>query len=209
MLTNKSQVHIGPETPAAYLAADDPPSKREILRTALRLFAQKGVEAVTVREIAAAAGYTNPALFKFFATKDALALHLFECCYLQLFDRLKAATAGLGTFADRLSAILAVFFRQLEQDPDAFLFVQDHLRAMWPHVSAATRRKSVLLLIRQTLEQGKQEGAVRGANSNLMVAAIAGTLQQFARMFHFGEFRGEVRDWLPEMEGILRRMIAP
>lgn len=35
--------------------------------------------------------YANPVLFKFFATKGALALHWFECCCLRLFERLDAA----------------------------------------------------------------------------------------------------------------------
>ena len=196
-------------TPAAYLTIDDPPSKREILRTALRLFAEKGVDAVTVREIAEQAGYTNPALFKFFATKDALALHLFERCYEQLYDHLHAATAGAATFAARLAVIAGVCIEQIERDPDAFLFVQDSLRILWPRVSARTRRKSILSLIRQTLEQGIAEGVVRGTNADLLVAAITGTLQQFARMLHFGHLKGAARNWLPAMQDLITHMVAP
>ena len=71
MLTHKTSQNVFPpdHPPAA-----DPPSKRMILKEALRLFAQRGIDAVTVRDIGNRAGYTNAALFKFFATKDALAL---------------------------------------------------------------------------------------------------------------------------------------
>lgn len=194
---------------AAYSSVSDPPSKRKILAAALHLFALKGVHAVTVREITGEAGYTNPALFKFFATKDALALHLFECCYLRLFERLNAAAGGGLPFDGQLSAILDVFFSQIEEDAEAFLFVQDHLREMWPRVSRATRRKSILALIRSTLEQGVRENSVTAAASpDLLVAAIIGTLQQFARMFYFGEFNGRARDWAPEIEIIVRRTVA-
>src|SRR5690242_12675188 len=98
MLTkSKARGEAGEPLPP-YLTVDDPPSKRKILQTALRLFAAKGVEAVTVRHIAAEAGYTNPALFKYFATKDDLAIYLFERCYARLFDDLKLAIDGAGTF---------------------------------------------------------------------------------------------------------------
>src|SRR5215471_2666417 len=168
MLTKpKSQSQEQEISEVPYLRADDPPSKRQILQAALRLFAHQGVETVTVRQIADEAGYTNPALFKFFATKDALALCLFESCYLQLFEQLKAAINREATFEDRLQAILSVFLSQLEQDLNAFLFVQDHLRLMWPRVSPATRRKSILFLIRQTLRLGIAEGKVRDANPDL------------------------------------------
>lgn len=194
----------------AYTSAGDPPSKRRILDAALRLFARKGIDAVTVREIAAEAGYTNPALFKFFSTKDALALHLFESCYLQLFDSLHAAAVDGLPFDERLSAILAVFVSALERDPEAFLFVQDRLREIWPRVSRQTRRKSILALIRSTLQQGVREGAVSPALPiDLLVAAFTGTLQQFARMLYFGECKGTARDWSPALETILRRLVQP
>jgi AcrR family transcriptional regulator len=173
------------------------------------LFAHQGVDTVTVRQIADAAGYTNPALFKFFASKDALALYLFECCYLQLFESLEAGLAGSTAFDSRLEAILDVFLSQLEDNLDAFLFVQDHLRPMWPRVSAATRKKSILALIRRVLEQGIGEGTVRDANVGLMVVAITGTLQQFARMLHFREFKGKAGDWRQELNTILGRIVAP
>jgi AcrR family transcriptional regulator len=193
----------------AYLKTNDPPSKRRIVQTALRLFAHQGIETVTVRQIAAEAGYTNPALFKFFPTKDALALYLFECCYLHLFERLKTAIDANAGFNDRIECILGVFFSELEQDLDAFLFVQDHLRQMWPRVAVRTRRKSILFLIRRVLQEGMEEGVVRDENPDLLVATFAGTLQQFARMLHFGEFKGKARDWRQGLEAIIRRIVAP
>jgi len=213
MLTSPRRHANKPDAPDAsepfYLKPGDPPSKRRILQTALRLFAHQGVETVTVRQIADEAGYTNPALFKFFATKDDLALYLFESCYVQLFERLRTAMDGKTSFDTRLEGILSVFFAQLENDLDALLFVQDHLRQMWPRVSASTHRKSILSLIRQALKQGIEEGTVRDANPDLLVAAVTGTLQQFARMLHFKEFRGKASEWRQELQAIIRGVVAP
>jgi len=207
MLTKQMSPRV---TQSDYLQVDDPPSKRMILKEALHLFAQRGVDAVTVREIGDRAGYTNAALFKFFPTKDALALYLFERCYLALFESLSAAMRPEMPFADRLHAIVAVFTAQLERDPDAFLFVQDQLRPMWPRLSLSTRRHSILALIRATLEQGLRENKVRStANLNLLIAAISGTLQQFARMLSFGEFRAPPGNWSNELEQIILHIVSP
>ena len=73
MLTTNTKDHEEPPFRAAYSAVEDPPSKRKILQAALHLFVQRSVDGVTVREIAAEAGYTNPALFKYFPTKEAAA----------------------------------------------------------------------------------------------------------------------------------------
>src|SRR4051794_30026340 len=120
---------------SAYLSESDPPSKRRILEAALRLFAERGLEAVTVREIAGEAGYTNPALFKFFDGKDALALHLFEHCYLDLHRRLVQGADSNLPYRERMKAMVGVVVEQIERDAAAFLFVQDHLRVLWPRVS--------------------------------------------------------------------------
>lgn len=194
---------------SSYVSVGDPPSKREILRTALRLFAEKGIDAVTVRAIAEEAGYTNPALFKFFPTKDALALYLFERCYEQLYDRLRAKMAGAAPPVERIQAIASASVEQIECDPDAFLFVQDALRVMWPRVSASTRRKSMITLIRRTIEEGMAEGVVRETGPDLLVTAITGTLQQFARMLHFGQLQGPATKWLPALEDLITRVVAP
>jgi AcrR family transcriptional regulator len=210
MLTNtKRRTETSGEPEAAYLNPDDPPSKRKILQTALRLFASYGLDAVTVRQIADEAGYTNPALFKFFPTKDALALHLFECCYLELFESLKVAVGDSTTFDEGLEAILHVFFSQLEGDLDAFLFVQDHLRQMWTKLPVQTRKKSILGLIHQVLRRGMDEGVVRGANPDMLVTAITGTLQQFARLLYFKEFKGNPSDWRQELNNIIKRIVTP
>ena len=192
-----------------YWQIDDPPSKRMIMKQALHLFAQKGIEGVTVREIGAQPGYTNAALFKFFATKDALALDLFERCYVALFESLSAAARPELTFSDRLHGVVTVCVVRMERDPDALLFVQDQLRSMWPRVSPDIRRRSILGLIRATLEQGVRENKVGStADLNLLIAAISGTLQQFARMLSFGEFRGRATAWSGELERIILRIVS-
>jgi AcrR family transcriptional regulator len=203
MLTNAS-------SPPDYLLAGDAPSKRRILQESLRLFARKGIDGVTVRDIGHKAGYTNAALFKFFPTKDALALYLFERCYLALYESLSAALPSGMPFADRLHAIVTVFVERIERDADAFLFVQDQLRPLWPRVTRNVRRHSILALLRAALEQGVAEGRVRStANLDILTAAISGTLQQFARMLSFGEFRGPAGHWSGELEQILSRMVSP
>ena len=67
-----------------YVEPTDPPSKQELLKAALKLFARDGVRESSIRAVAAEAGFTNPVLFKYFDGKEALALHLFERCYLRL-----------------------------------------------------------------------------------------------------------------------------
>ena len=53
-------------------------TRAEILRHAATLFAQRGYDAVSVREIVQAAGCTKPALYYHFGSKQGVALALFN-----------------------------------------------------------------------------------------------------------------------------------
>lgn len=188
----------------------DPPSKREIAAAALRLFAQRGLHATNIRAIAEAAGYTNPALFKFFPTKRALALHLFERCYLELSHALAEAYAPQRPFVENLRAVLGAQHAFVERYPDAYFFLQDHARELWPRCAQAVRRASTARLLRSLLEDGVREGAVDPeADLELVVAAMMGAFQQFARARYLGGLRGDSAGRLAELETLLRRMIAP
>ena len=208
MLTTQKRRPAGIE--ADYLLPGDAPSKRQILESALHLFVRHGIDAVTVRDIGAEAGYTNAALFKFFPTKDALALYLFERCYLALFENLSAALPAGAPFEVRFHALVTVLTARMDRDLDAFLFIQDQLRPMWRRTSAGVRKRSILGLLGALLEQGKSEGKIRStAGVTLQIAVISGAFQQFARMLSFGEFPGTAADYAAELEATLLRSISP
>src|SRR5262249_33027629 len=155
----------------------DPPSKQAIVRAALVRFVREGVEATSVRDVAEDAGYTNPALYKFWRSKDELALAVFERCYGQLVRQLERA------WEDGEPLRVAFIRRYLEavgDDLDAVLFVQEQLRALWPKASAATRRLSLLAVVRRLVRDDEPA-------PKLVVAAIVGTLGQFARQLYFGD----------------------
>src|SRR3712207_3685055 len=62
-----------PEQDTALLADAGRPSRREqILRAAAQLFAERGSRAVGVDDVGAAVGVTGPAIYRHFASKDAM-----------------------------------------------------------------------------------------------------------------------------------------
>jgi TetR/AcrR family transcriptional regulator, repressor of fatR-cypB operon len=189
-------------------APDDPPSKQAILMAALKLFARDGYSETNIRAIAREAGYTNPALFKFFSSKDALALFLFERCYKQCYESVAGVIRRERSFAENLQATIGRFCELLGENPEALLFVQDHLRLFWPRLSPQARNKTILRLIESMLQQGVREKAIRkNAPLKLLGAAFVGFLTQFARMHYFGEFKGKPAEWQTAIEAIAQRML--
>ena len=79
-----------------YVEPTDPPSKQELLKAALKLFARDGVRESSIRAVAEEAGFTNPVLFKYFEGKDALALYLFERSWVKTIGLLGTLLVYLG-----------------------------------------------------------------------------------------------------------------
>src|SRR4051812_40995136 len=127
-----------------YVEPTDPPSKQELLKAALKLFARDGVRESSIRAVAEEAGFTNPVLFKYFESKDALALHLFERCYQRLVRETMGALSGTGSLRARLGRLVHALLALLDESPEAVLLVNEELRRYWPHVSPATRRHSLI-----------------------------------------------------------------
>src|SRR5262245_18570149 len=111
-----------------YIREDDPPAKRAILRAALKLFSTRGLVATSIRDIAEESGYTNPALYKHFASKDDLALHLFETCHARVWTSCSAALAAETTFERKLEAYVGQWLDLMDEHPDVIGFLSDSAR---------------------------------------------------------------------------------
>jgi AcrR family transcriptional regulator len=191
-----------------YVSSDDPPGKQRIVVAALDLFVRDGLCETSVRDIAKASGFSNPALFKHFPSKEALAIHLFERCYLELYNLITTAIRSENTFATKQRAVIGAYMTALDQDRNAVLYVQDNLRLFWPRMPIALRKHSIIGEVRALLEFGRKEGVVTATlDIGLLTVAWIGTLQQFARAQYFGEFNLPSSVIAKALDDLLARMV--
>ncbi|HKF68215.1 MAG TPA: helix-turn-helix domain-containing protein, partial [Vicinamibacterales bacterium] len=111
-----------------YINEGDPPAKREILRAAMKLFSQHGLAGTSIRDIADESGYTNPALYKHFASKEEMALYLFEACHRRLWTRCHNAIEEAASFEAKLEGYIGEVLELVDQHPDAMAFLSDSAR---------------------------------------------------------------------------------
>jgi TetR/AcrR family transcriptional regulator, repressor of fatR-cypB operon len=193
-----------------YVSPDDAPAKRKILETALALFVRDGLCETSVRDIAKASGFTNPALFKHFRGKDDLARYLFESCYLELAQLVRRAVASADTFAAQQRAVIDAYLAALDRDSNSVLYVQDWLRYFWPRMPESVRRHSIVAEVRALLQRGRAEGVVtQDIDLDMLTTACLGTLQQFARFHYFGDLKQPTRALADALDALLTRMVRP
>ena len=94
--------------------------REEILDAAQSLFAQKGVHAVSTRQIAEIAGISQPALYAYFATKDDIAAELCVRAFAILGQKMAQARVDYSPTPESFERCLRVYIDFGLEHPDAY-----------------------------------------------------------------------------------------
>lgn len=182
----------------AFADMRDPPAKGAILSASLKLFVRDGLAETSIRDIAKISGYTNPALFRHFESKEALAYCLFERIFLHV--RTTLPKIDDAAFAEQLRGTLAAYLALLETDIEAALYLQENIRRFWRLLPEPLRRHSLVNHLRALVKCGVEQDVIdRDEDPTMLVAALLGLIGQFARMCYFREFPGRPPDQLDEL----------
>jgi AcrR family transcriptional regulator len=118
------------------------PSRREqILRAAAQLFAERGARAVGVDDVGAAVGVTGPAIYRHFASKDAMLAEMLVGISERLLAGGTARVAAAG--ADPLAQLRSLIAFQVDfaLDNPALISVHDRDLVSLPEADAAQVRR--------------------------------------------------------------------
>ena len=192
-----------------YINESDPPAKREILRAAMKLFSQHGLAGTSIRDIADESGYTNPALYKHFASKEEMAVYLFEACHRRLWTRCHTAIEEGASFEAKLEGYIGQVLELVDQHPDAMAFLSDSARVLWPQAGPAVKRHTMIGLARSLMTTAPRPRSGRSAiNPDVAAASLQGTLAELARMIQVGAVPGPAVRWRPELVALFRKIAA-
>ena len=105
--------------------AGNPSRREQILQAAARLFAERGSRAVGVDDVGAAVGVTGPAIYRHFASKDAMLAEMLVRISERLLAGGTAVVAGAGE--DPAAQLRALIAWQVDfaLDNPALITVQD------------------------------------------------------------------------------------
>ena len=192
-----------------YVREDDPPAKRQILRAAMKLFSEQGLAATSIRDIARESGYTNPALYKHFAGKEELALHLFETCHRRLWTKCNAAIVAAKSFDDKLEGYISQVLALVDEHPEAMAFLSDSARVLWPRAGPTVRRQTMIGLARSLMSLAPRPRRGRSAvNPDIAAASLQGTLAELTRMLQVGAVPGPAMRWKADLVALFQRVAA-
>jgi AcrR family transcriptional regulator len=156
----------------------------QIIEAATHVFAKKGFDGATMKDIADQAGINKATIYLYFDSKDALIQAIAESIFAQELADLQAAYAAPGTALERLTAfyeaLIADEAEMLPLMPILYEFYalglrRDDVRAV---ISEFIRRSAGLLeaIIQAGIEAGEFPPLDAGKAARALDALLSGTL---------------------------------
>lgn len=153
------------------LPAVRPPSndtEERLLDAALTLFAEKGYEAASVRQIIEATGVTRPVLYYYCSNKEDLFKRLVHWKHDEAYRELGRTVQETKGCANRLRAIIRGSFAFCAADPRVpQVMFQTHFGPVIPGVSEfmAEVAKLRFLVVHQVIQDGLDAGELQGGDA--------------------------------------------
>lgn len=191
-------------TRARRQAAEDgtPVSTRErIERAALAEFVSRGVDAATTREIAAAAGLSEGALYRHFPSKEAIAETLFVAIHERLARLVREAGARERGIADQAGAIVDAYCRTADEDWTLFAY---HLLTTAHFLPTPPGDDNPVLAVEEIVAAAMARGEIPMGDAVLVAAMALGAVLQPALHKAHGRLDGPLAAHAPALKrGVL------
>jgi AcrR family transcriptional regulator len=167
----------------------DPGGKRELIKTeAMRLFVERGVDAVSVRDIAAACAMKPSNLYAHFASREALVAELFHDGDTAYGDILAETAAASGPFRLRLERLVREICRLHDKDNTRFRFLVMTQHGFRHNVERGERNP--VEVICRAVAAAMRAGEIPRRDPNLMAMAVIGLIVQPATGVLYGRLSG-------------------
>ena len=173
-------------------------TRQRIKNEATRLFVERGVAAVSVRDIAVAVGMKAPNLYAHFRSRDELVQELFAEGYAAYGERLAEAAGSASHFADQLAAMIGVICVLHDEDATRFrlLLLSQHggLAAIDP-----VDPRNPVEFLQRLISAAMARGEIAHRDPALVAAMIVGVVVQTATFILYGRIHATMTELAMEL----------
>ena len=167
-------------------------TKARVERAALTLFVARGVAETTTREIAMAASIAEGTIYRYFPSKEQLALDIFLGHHRALAEALAEAQRPVTGLRDKIEAIVRCYCDWADRDWSLFayhLLTQHLFLALVPDGTP-----NPVDVVREIIVSAMTAGEIPQRDPDLAAASAIGTVMQPATYKVYGRFEGPLSD---------------
>lgn len=187
-----------------------PTTNRVAIETAaLRLFSEKGVSEISIKDLAREAKVSEGGIYRHFSSKEELAAHVFSQAYRDIAHRMETAIASAApSFEDRARAVVVSIYEAFDTDSVLLRFLLLRQHDALPRVEAT--QDTPMAVVQRLVATGKEEGVIDANLEQSVAAAVfVGLVLEPLTFRIYGAIEGTA---VPQAEltlSILLRALAP
>jgi AcrR family transcriptional regulator len=167
-------------------------TKARLERAALTLFVARGVAETTTKEIAMAASVAEGTIYRYFPSKEQLALDLFLRHHKGLAEALTEAQHPAKGLRARIEAIVRCYCEWADRDWTLFAY---HLLNQHSFlIQVPDDMANPVAVVRDVISQAMKAGEIPKRNIDLAAASAIGVVMQAATYKVYGRFTGDLSD---------------
>lgn len=177
-----------------------------IKREAMRLFVERGVDAVSMRDIADAVGLKAPSLYAHFRSREELITELFRPSYAVYGQHLSQAVTAHQGCVQQIEAMVRLICDLHEQDKLLFNFL-----LLTQHASLGDvpdDDDNPVGVICRCIAAGMQAGEIPKRDPNLIAGAIIGVVVQAATFHLYGRLPLGLAAYADELTATCIRIVS-
>ena len=167
-------------------------TKSRLERAALTLFVARGVAETTTKEIAMAASVAEGTIYRYFPSKEQLALDLFLRHHQGLAEALAEAQRPAKGLRTKIEAIVRCYCEWADRDWTLFAY---HLLNQHSFlIQVPDDMANPVTVVRDVISQAMKAGEIPKRNVDLAAASAIGVVMQAATYKVYGRFTGDLSD---------------
>jgi AcrR family transcriptional regulator len=141
-----------------------------LIQCGIELIEQKGIRALTLREIGKRLRVSRTAAYAHFKDKGALLAALREAGFIEFVKAMEAAQKGAAGFAAQMDAMTIAYFRFAQEHPAHFEVMFNAL--LEAGSGTAAESGPVFTLLTETIREAQQQGEVRQGDAALLARVV-------------------------------------
>jgi AcrR family transcriptional regulator len=154
---------------------EKPDTKRPVIvQAATSLFARRGVDATSMRDIAQAAGVREAAIYRYFESKDQMSREIFVSWYTWYSRQLHEIVRGPGDTREKLHSVAHLELSAAKEHTEAFTyFCENEARFIRSLPRSVPRSRDVLI---EMIKKGQDRHEVKAGDTGVLADMLGGAL---------------------------------
>lgn len=171
-------------------------ARARIEQAALALFVERGVDAATTRDIAAAAGVAEGSIYRHFDSKDELAATMFLKIHARLAALVRDAARNKGGIAEQTGAVVDAYCRTADENFRLFTF---HLLYAHRFLPSPEGVDNPVDAVEDIISAAMKRREIARGETEFIAGMTLGVVLQTALQIHYGRLEGPLSQYADDL----------